>query len=250
MEDVKKNRIVNLYPMTKFVWAVSIAFIGVLIPNISGKYIWFIALSMLAVASGFFWIFIKRIRNYICIIVILLIIIHTFFVPGDNVLFRWGILAAQSDGLLYALKLGGNIFCMGGALVWFFAITTERDFVLSLEKAGMSKSVSYVVLSTLQMVPVMKRRSQVIMEAQQARGVETEGNLLVRIKVYIPTLVPLILSSIQDIEERALTLEARGFSAEIPATYLYDIEMKTADKVAMGAAIVILAGAIVGRVAL
>lgn len=250
MQDAKENRIANLYPLTKFTWAIVIAVIGALIPTIGGKYIWFVVLSVLAVASGSFGIFIKRVRNFICVIVALLIVIHTFFVPGDDILFQLGILTAQRDGLMYALKLGGSIFCMGGAIIWFFSITSEKDFVLSLEKAGMSPKASYVVLSTLQMVPVLKKRSHTIMNAQQARGVETQGNLFVRIKVFVPTLVPLILSSIQDIEERALTLEARGFSMEIPSTHLYDITKRSIDKTATVAAIIVLLIAIAGRIVL
>lgn len=249
MQEVKRNQIVSLYPLTKFVWAIVIAVVGALIPSIPGKYLWFCVLCFLAVASGTFGVFIRRVRNFLCVIVLLLVIIHTFFVPGEDIIFQLGILTAQKDGLLYALRLGGNIFCMGGALIWFFTVTTERDFVLALEKAGMSPQASYVILSTLQMVPVMRRRSQVIMAAQQARGVEMEGSLLHRIKVFVPVLVPLILSSIQDIEERALTLEARGFSVETRATHLYDIEVKTADKVVAAVAVLFLTGVVIGRIA-
>ena len=109
---------------------------------------------------------------------------------------------------------------VGGSLIWFFSVTQEKDFVLALEKSGMSAKASYVVLSTLQMVPVLKKT---IMNAQKARGVETEGNLLVRAKVFVPTIIPLVLSSIAGTEERALTLEARGFSSGINPTHLYDI---------------------------
>lgn len=250
MQKAQNNKFVELYPLTKFVWAVAVAVIGGLIPSIVGKYIWFVGLGILAVLSGAFGVFIKRIRNFLCPIVLLLIVIHTFFVPGENVLFQFWILKAHRDRLFYALSLGGNIFCMAGAVIWFFSITSERDFVLCLEKAGMSSQVSYVVLSTLQMVSVLKKRSQTIMSAQQSRGMEVNGNLSVRIKAFIPVIVPLILSSIQDIEERALTLEARGFSSDIPATHLYDIEMKTVDKIAAIAAIVVLVVVIAGRIAL
>lgn len=250
MQKIKSNRIVELYPLTKFVWAVAVAVISALMPSAAGKYICFLGLSILAALSGSFGIFVKRVRNFVCPIVFLLLVIHTFFVPGENVLFQFWILTAHRDRLLYALSLGGNIFCMAGAVIWFFSITSERDFVLCLEKAGMSPQASYVVLSTLQMVSVLKKRSQTIMSAQQARGVEVNGNLSVRIKAFIPVIVPLILSSIQDIEERALTLEARGFSSDNPSTHLYDIEIKPVDKMAVVAAFFVLAVVIAGRIAL
>lgn len=138
----------------------------------------------------------------------------------------------------------------GGSLIWFFAVTTEKDFILSLEKQGMSPKASYVVLSTLQMVPILKKKSQTIMNAQKARGVETEGNILVRAKVFVPTIIPLVLSSIAGTEERALTLEARGFSSNIKPTHLYDIERKPEDKTAMILITVVFIGAIAGRIVL
>ena len=42
-------------------------------------------------------------------------------------------------------------------------------------------------------------------------------------KGFVPTIIPLVLSSIAGTEERALTLEARGFSSGIKPTHLYDI---------------------------
>lgn len=109
---------------------------------------------------------------------------------------------------------------------------------------------SYVVLSTLQMVPVLKKRSEVIMNAQRARGVETEGNLLVRAKVFVPTLVPLVLSAIQGTEERALTLEARGFSVETKSTHLYDIEERSVDKIMTAVTAVLFVLIVIGRILL
>ena len=157
---------------------------------------------------------------------------------------------AKLEGILFALKLGITLMGVGGSLIWFFSVTQEKDFVLALEKSGMSAKASYVVLSTLQMVPVLKKKSQTIMNAQKARGVETEGNLLVRAKVFVPTIIPLVLSSIAGTEERALTLEARGFSSGIKPTHLYDIEKTEADKKAV--VIITLLGVlgIAGRVAL
>lgn len=226
-----KNKIVELYPMTKFYLAIATAIIAVVLPGILSKVICFLTLNILAFVSGVYPVFIKRVRNSVGILFLVLLIVQTFFAPGETVIFSFWIFKAKLEGLLFALKLGFILASVGSALIWFFAVTTEKDFVLALEKKGMSAKASYVVLSTLQMVPVLKKRSQTIMNAQKARGVETEGSIWVRAKVFVPTIVPLVLSSIQGTEERALTLEARGFSVETPSTHLYDIEARSIDKV-------------------
>ena len=225
-----KNKIVLLYPLTKLYIALLIMVATVVLPGIWSKVICFIVLNFIAVFSGSWKVFINRVKNSVGILFILMIIIQTFFYPSGKVMFSFLGFTAKYEGLLFAINLGFIILCVGGSLIWFFTVTKEKDFVLALEKKGLSPKASYVVLSTLQMVPVMKKKSQTIMNAQKARGVETEGSLLVRIKVFIPTLVPLVLTSIAGIEERALTLEARGFSSNKQHTYLYNIEEKSIDK--------------------
>lgn len=249
-EEKQNNKIAALYPMTKFYMALAIAVITLLLPGIELKAICFVCLCILAAASGVIKTFAARMMKSIGVIVLILLIIQTLFYPAGTPIFSFWIFTAKWEGLFVALRLSLNLAGAGGAILWFFCLTTERDFVLALEKAGMNPKASYVVLSTLQMIPVMKRQSQTILNAQKARGVETEGNLLVRAKVFVPTLVPLVLSSIQGIEERALTLEARGFSVETPSTHYYDIHPEPVDKtvqVLTGIVLVIVAA---GRILL
>ena len=246
----KDNKIVALYPMTKFYIAIAFAIVAVILPGIISKAICFAALNVLALASSIYKIFAKRVKNSVGVLFIVLVVIQTFFAAGDTILFSFWIFSAKLEGLLFALKLGFVLANIGGCLIWFFAITTEKDFVLALEKKGLSSKASYVVLSTLQMVPVLKKRSETIMNAQRARGVETEGSLLVRAKVFVPTIVPLVLSSIQGTEERALTLEARGFSVETKSTHLYDIEERSVDKIMTAVTAVLFVLIVIGRILL
>jgi energy-coupling factor transport system permease protein len=49
---------------------------------------------------------------------------------------------------------------------------------------------------------------------------ETEGRAVQRARALLPLVVPLVLGSIVDIEERAMALEARGFGRQGPKTSL------------------------------
>lgn len=246
----QNNKIVSLYPLTKFYLAIAFVVVSIAMPGIVSKIICFVLINILAGMSGVWPVFIRRVKNSVGILFIILVIIQTLFSPGEDVIFSFWIFEAKWEGLLIALNLGFTLMCVGGSLIWFFAVTKEKDFVLSLEKQGMSPKASYVVLSTLQMVPVLKKKSATIMNAQKARGVETEGNLIVRAKVFVPTIIPLVLSSITGTEERALTLEARGFSSGIRPTHLEDIEKTPADKTATVIITVLFVIALAGRVAL
>lgn len=73
----------------------------------------------------------------------------------------------------------------------------------------------------------MSKLSRTISGAQRARGIETEGSVLVRMKAFIPMMGPLVLTSIQQTDERVLTLEARGFSAPIRKTAYYSVKNRS-----------------------
>ncbi len=246
----QSNRIVSLYPLTKFYVSVALVIIGMVMPGLVSKLVCFVLINVLAVASGVWPVFIRRVRNSVGALFALLVLIQMFFSTGEQFIFSFWIFNAKWEGLMFALNLGLILMCVGGSLIWFFAVTKEKDFVLSLEKAGMSPKATYVVLSTLQMVPVLKKKSDTIMNAQRARGVETEGSLMIRAKGFVPTLVPLVLSSISGTEERALTLEARGFSSESQRTHLEDIERTSADRTVMILTTILFVAAIAGGIAL
>lgn len=246
----QNNGIVSLYPLTKFYLALVLTVISIMLPGIISKVVCFIVINIIAILSGVWLVFFRRVKKSVGVLFIVLVPIQTFFYSGGTVIFSFWIFDAKLEGFLFALKLGFVLLCVGGSLIWFFVVTAEKDFVLALEKQGMSPKASYIVLSTLQMVPILKKKSQTIMNAQKARGVETEGGLMVRAKVFIPTIIPLVLSSIAGTEERALTLEARGFSSNIKPTYLYDIEKKPQDKIVMILITVTFIVIIAGRIAL
>lgn len=148
----QKNKMVSLYPLTKFYLSVVLVIISVAMPGILSKVICFVLINILAGVSGVWLVFIRRVRNSVGVLFIILLIIQTLFYPSGRVMFSFWIFDAKWEGLLFALKLGFTLMCVGGSLIWFFAVTKEKDFVMALEKQGMSPKASYVVLSTLQMV--------------------------------------------------------------------------------------------------
>jgi energy-coupling factor transport system permease protein len=52
-----------------------------------------------------------------------------------------------------------------------------------------------------------------VIEAQRARGLDTEGSWPRRLRGVLPLVAPLVIGSLVEIEERALALEVRAFGA-------------------------------------
>ena len=155
------------------------------------------------------------------LLIMSIIIVQGFFHPDRaTVLFEIGPLTIYKEGFAFALLLTLriiNMVCAFGVLI----LTTKPDnLVESLIHKGMSPKIGYVLLSVLQIIPQMMSMTSKITDAQRARGMETEGKLLTRIKSFIPLLGPVVLNSLNDTRERSIALEIRGFNAKGTKTFL------------------------------
>jgi len=92
--------------------------------------------------------------------------------------------------------------------------------VEELVRKGLSPRFGYVLDSIFQILPQMIKTTRTIMDAQRSRGLETEGKLRVRVKAFLPLIVPVVLSSLIHAKERALALEVRGLHFEGQKTWL------------------------------
>lgn len=216
----KDSLIHRMDPLTKLLYAfVSIAVTYILPFHTMVFTVVAISLSMLIIGKVF-----RKIIPIIAVSIVLIIsiiIVQGLFHPDNvTILFTIGGITFYKEGLSYALLLTLrviNMLCAFGVLI----LTTLPDELIErLIKRGMSPKMGYVFLSVLQIIPQMKATMGKITDAQRSRGMETEGNLLVRIKAFFPLISPVILNSLNDTRERALALEIRGFSAKREKTFL------------------------------
>ena len=88
-----------------------------------------------------------------------------------------------------------------------------------------------------------------ITDAQRARGMETEGSLLVRMKAFIPLLGPMVMSSlVGHARERAMALEVRAFSSSRKKTFLNKPMESAQSTIWRVVLLIILIGAVIWRV--
>lgn len=178
---------------------------------------------VIALAAGRAGSYLKLLVSVIVPISAIILGLQTLAIPGETVIWRWWVLDATREGFEQGVEVISRVIGVGSALLLASRIVDVRRLTRALEQKGVSPTISYVVLSTLTMIPQMIARMGIITDAQRARGIETDSSVFTRIKAYLPTIGPLILSSIVGVEERALTLEARGFTSTRPKTSLRSI---------------------------
>jgi energy-coupling factor transporter transmembrane protein EcfT len=151
-------------------------------------------------------------------------IVQILSIRRGDILAKIWIINVHEEGVQQGLRLCFSIIDVAGILLWYFRVTPNKETARAFQDSGMSNKTSYVFISTFKIVSELSAKSKVIMNAQRARGVETEGNLMVRMKAFFPTIVPLVLSSLMNAEERALTLDCKGFETDCNKTHLFYLE--------------------------
>lgn len=253
----KENKIAGLHPAAKM-WILCTYIIGTIIVgsvnltplNLKLLYFpWFFVVILLAAASGALKKCMGGLKA-VTFIAGVIVLVQIFAVPGGAELARIGFLKIQEKGVQSAVSIGGMVMCIANIFVWLFQTTSNKEIARALDESGLNPKVAYVFTSSLAMIDVLGANSKVIMDAQRARGIETEGNVFVRAKAFVPTLIPLILGALLGSEERVLTLEARGFSMTCPKSHLYNIQKSGLEGKVKVACIVVCVLLIAGRVAL
>lgn len=240
----------KLHPYTKLLYILTAISTPLLIGQLWG-FCAFILCNILILVSA------RLLKRAIPLIIFSFTILLTIFIihglfnyQNVTVLWKIGPICFYKEGVLYATRIGLNILNMLLSFATFVLSTKPADLVETLEKSGFSKRFGYIINSVFQIIPQMTGTMSTIMDAQRSRGMETEGNLLVRAKAFIPLISPVIMSSLINTRERAIALEVRGFDAKYKKTFLHDNPRKTIDYILTVVFLLLIITAIIVRVAI
>ncbi|MEJ2352097.1 MAG: energy-coupling factor transporter transmembrane component T [Anaerolineales bacterium] len=209
----RDSTIHRLHPLTKLTLA-GFALVGGLV--LPGPWLSFALLALvlvpLALLSKVLKPLLKSAWRVALPFAISVFLIQGFLWSGGTPILSIGPLTLKREGIIFATASTGRILTVVSTFLWF-ALTTRPDILMTaLVQRGLSSNLAYIVIATIQIIPRFQRRAATILDAQRSRGLETQGGLRQRVRGILPLVVPLILSSLVDVEERALAVEARGFN--------------------------------------
>lgn len=222
----------RLNPLTKLSLALVLTFIGFLSP-----WYWTPELIILAVIIPLS--FLGRVqREYFSAAMRLILpaagflfIMQALFQPiGNTILFQLWFLHVTREALAYAFANAARIFAMVSAFTLFLLTTHPSELMSDLTRRGLPSQFAYVIISTIQIIPQMRSKAQTIIAAQRSRGLDTEGGFGKRVRALVPLVGPLVFGSLVEVEERAIAIEARGFTSTRSKTSLRDIPDSAFDK--------------------
>ena len=158
-------------------------------------------------------------------------IMQALFQPvGETVIFKFWFLDVTQESLLFALRVSTRIAVMISAFTLLLMTTHPSELMFDLTRRGLPGQFAYVVISSLQIIPQMQAKAQTIISAQRSRGLDTQSTFLRRIRGILPLVAPLVFGSLVEVEERAIAIEARGFTSTRPKTFLREIQDTRFDK--------------------
>ena len=226
-----KNFFRNLYPLTKFYLATVLLISAFILPNYTYGYLLIAICGIAAYLYENLGIYLKRVFFSLFFLTLIIFAVQGLMIPSNDIMAKFGFITVYKTGIITAVRLTSKIAALVSTITMLTLISKAKEFTVALEKKGLNPKAAFILLLSLQMIPEMKKQSDIIMDSQKARGVEMEGNVFVRFKALIPIFIPMVLSSIISTEERAITLESRGFSIGEKRTILHDIEETKNDKI-------------------
>ncbi len=215
----------HLHPLTKLVISLFLIVLALVLPGLWGGYVVFLlGIVPLALWGGILRPLWSALWKIVLPFAISMFVIQGLFWTDGTPVASFGPLSLKSEGLVFATRITGRLLAIMGSFLLFSLGTRSDDLMISLEERGVPNSITYIILSTIQLVPGLQARAGKIRDAQRARGLETEGNIVQRLRSMLPLVEPLILGSIIDVDERAIALEARAFSSDIAKTFFRTVD--------------------------
>lgn len=164
--------------------------------------------------------------------ILFMFVMQSVFLPGgETILFAVGRFDVALETVQKAFLTVSRLFVMISSFAILLLTTHPSELMSDLTRRGLPPQFAYIIISTLQILPQMQAKAQTIISAQRSRGLDTESTFLKRVGAVVPLVGPLVFGSLVEVEERAIAIEARGFTSTRKKTSLYEVSDTQADKI-------------------
>jgi energy-coupling factor transport system permease protein len=183
----------------------------------------------------------RRIRYVLIVLTISSLVLWNLFASGETQLF-WRI---SAESLKFSIARTLLMILMISTGMVLISSTRNEELVNGMIKLGMPYRVGFAISTSLRLVPTIASSAVIISQAQRSRGLDLDsGNLIQKIKKFLPLLVPVFISTIRSTNIFGMALESKGFGAREKRTYYLVFNMRTVDYVILAFAILFVLASI------
>ncbi len=168
-------------------------------------------------------------------------IFNMFFTRGETVLWRWKALVITLEGIRNAAFMASRLIMLvvGCSIMTFTTMPSNLTDGLESVMHPLKyikvpvHEIAMMMSIALRFIPILMEETDKIMKAQLARGADFEnGNIVKRVKNYIPVLVPLFVASFRRANELTLAMESRCYRGGENRTRMKPLKYHKRDAVA------------------
>jgi len=230
----------RLHPLVKLVWLVTGSLALFLVPSP-----WWVLLSLCLTLLAFPLAGLSLRRDvrgvrFLVSTTGLLFVIQTVFTRRGVVLFHLlplgaGYLPITTAGLSSGVYVGGRFLTLI-LLSMLFVLTTEPSaLAYALMRAGLPYRYGFALITALRLAPVFEVESNIVYQAQLARGVRYDARSPRRFLTLARQLfLPLLVSALGKVDALAVSMEGRCFGKYRTRTFLRQIRATPTDWIALG----------------
>jgi energy-coupling factor transport system permease protein len=188
----------------------------------------------------------RPVRHVLLVLAISSIILWNLFANGTTPLF-WII---ERESLSYSIGRTLILLSLVVEGIVFLSTTRYEELTLGLIRLGLPYRVGFAVSTAFRMIPMIVASAYAVAQAQRSRGLDLDtGNIVTRVRKYLPLLVPVFLSMIRSTNTFVMALESRGFGARKSRTYYLQIGFGKKDAICIACLAVLFTAATSFRIA-
>ena len=251
----------KLDPRTKIILAV-LYIVAVFSANTALAFGYLVLLTALLIVLSriAFSVMFKGIKPII-FIVLFTALINIFLTKGEaeNKIFDFWMIEVYKEGIIRAVFMAVRVIILIVGTSTLLTYTTSpisltdgiESLLAPLKLVKIPVHIFAMMMTiALRFIPTLIEETEKIMNAQKSRGADfTSGGLIKRIKVLIPILIPLFVSSFKRAEELATAMECRCYRGDKNRTKLVKLSFRFSDFAFMAMFILFAALSIFIRVA-
>jgi energy-coupling factor transport system permease protein len=151
----------------------------------------------------------RRFRRMFVLIFAFTVVVWTFFYRG--------VLAPTWPGFLFGLSTGIRLDTFLAIGLLFLATTRVEEAAYALGRLGVPYKAGFTLTLAFRLVPLFFDAAGTIVQAQRCRGLRMDqGGLVVRLRRFVPVIVPVFVGALRRGDRMAMALELRGFNSGRP----------------------------------
>jgi energy-coupling factor transport system permease protein len=236
----------HLHPIPKLIWSIGAVVLAFATRNPLVLGVVFLAGLLLFVFSGT-W------RGYGRFIVILfpislsLMVFQSLapaFPPPWMPIARIGPFTIYNEGIYSGLSILARAWAASNLAILMVMTTHPSDLFAAMQSLGMPYELNFMLMASLQLVPIVQREFRIVVSAQRSRAMKAHG-----FAALLPSMVPVFAGTIERVQQLSMSLESRGFGNKGEKTSLRKIQPTASDWAVgvLGVIVTVLASVLVIR---